>query len=420
MANDSAILPGWTARQVVEATLVVLVVALGFLLLYRLYSIVFTLFIAIVISLAIRPLVDILSRRGLPRWAGISLVLLAILLALIAFVILAAPLFVRQAVMLADRIPQYYDQLRTWLLESGSILLVQLGARLPQGLPTIGPPAAGSGAGLDTVAKTLGIAGDFGRGMFTLLAVIVLTFYWSLEGEWIIRSALLRLPMAQRSAAADLLAAMEDKVGAYLRAQALLSLVVGAAVAAACLLIGLPYAFLLGLLAATFESIPLVGTVLASFFPILVAFTLAPSQVIWVIVAVVIIQETEAHLLAPCIMNTTVGVHPIVTILALTALASFFGLTGAILAVPLAAIIQLLLDHFVLGPIPLELRQPEGRGQVSALRHRAIELAEDIRKRMRDREATRSEGGDQIEDAIESIAMDLDSILAQAERGGQP
>jgi hypothetical protein len=148
---------------------------------------------------------------------------------------------------------------------------------------------------------------------------------------------------------------------------------------------------------------------------VLLALSLAPSKVLWVIVAAVAIQQLESSLLVPRVMDRTVGVNGLVTILSLVGFTSLLGLPGALLAIPMAAIIQLLLDRFVLGLDAIEQDAPDGRDYLSKLRYEAQELVRDVRKQIRHKEEEVSEHTDAVEDEIESIATDLDSILARAE-----
>ena len=138
----------------------------------------------------------------------------------------------------------------------------------------------------------------------------------------------------------------------------------------------------------------------------------SPDKIILVIVAVVVIQELEGQLLVPRVMNAAVGVNPILTILIFTAFTSLLGLTGAILAVPIAAVIQILLDRFVSPPGRCEQEQPAARDRLSVLRLEAHDLIEDVRGRQRRKRDAPGEQEDQVEDMIESIATDLESLLA--------
>jgi hypothetical protein len=139
----------------------------------------------------------------------------------------------------------------------------------------------------------------------------------------------------------------------------------------------------------------------------------APDKIWWVIGAMVLIQQAENVLLVPRIMDRAVGVNPLVTLLSIAAFGSLLGIVGAILAIPLAAIIQVLLDAWVLSREAQQTNTIEGRDKASVVRYLAQDLAQDIRERIRARPSTQ-EDEDSIEERIESLVGDIDQLLAQA------
>jgi hypothetical protein len=191
----------------------------------------------------------------------------------------------------------------------------------------------------------------------------------------------------------------------------------------AYLLIGLPNAFVLALVAGLLEAVPMVGPLLGAIPAALVALSIAPVKLIWVIVATVIIQQLENSLLVPRVMRKAVGVNPFVTLLAIFAFSSLFGIAGALMAIPIAAIIQLLLDRFLFQPGTMESEVLVGRNYASRLRYEAQDLAQDLRKQARlNKEGPDRwvEQTDQVMDEIEAITTDLDSLLAQVNTSGAP
>ena len=117
----------------------------------------------------------------------------------------------------------------------------------------------------------------------------------------------------------------------------------------AYLIIGLPHALVLAIVAGVLEAVPVFGPVLGAIAPMLVALSVDPAQMVWVLLAAVVIQQSENYLLVPRIMDRSVGVNAVVTLLAIAGFSALEGLAGAVLAIPMAAIIQLLLDRYVLG-----------------------------------------------------------------------
>jgi hypothetical protein len=161
----------------------------------------------------------------------------------------------------------------------------------------------------------------------------------------------------------------------------------------------------------------MVGPFLGAVPAALVALSIAPDRLIWVILATIVIQQLEGSLLVPRVMNRTVGVNPFVTLLSLFAFGTLFGIAGALMAIPMAALVQLALNHFVFQPVTVELDASEGRDFASRLRYEAQDLIQDLRKQARHKKRGTDEKVSQIEqvmDEIETITTSLDELLAQS------
>lgn len=269
--------------------------------------------------------------------------------------------------------------------------------------------------------QALGYVATTGQALLTAGAILLIAFHWTLDGPRYIRSLLLLIPTGHRDSTRELISAIETKVGAYIAGQGILCLIIGVMALIAYSLIGLPYVLVLALVAGIMEAVPLVGPLLGAIPALLVAVSLGPDKVVYVIIATVIIQQLENSLLVPRVMRKAVGVNPFVSLLALFALSSLLGIAGALMAIPIAAIIQLLLDRFVFRPGALEPEVATGRNFASRLRYEAQDLAQDLRKQAR----LKKEGSDrtvkqtdQVMDEIESITTDLDALLAQAGHSG--
>ena len=418
-ANPDPQMYDWTFRRVVWATLVFACVIFCFWLLYRFYHVLFILFIAIVAGTVIRPVVSWLHQRGIPAIAGVILVYILLLILLIGFLWLLFPLIFAQSATLARDIPGYYHDLRAWMINDPNQLFMRLGQLLPAALPNLDPRIAQQ-TGEEVVAsagQVLGYVMLAAQVIFTAILILVLTFYWTLDGPRIIKTFLLLIPQDQRESIGELFSAMESKVGLYLAGQGILCLVISVMALVAYVLIGLPNALVLALAAGVMEAVPMIGPLLGAVPAGLVALSIAPDRLIWVIVATLIIQQLENTLLVPRIMKKTVGVNPFVTLLALFAFSSLFGIAGALMAIPIAAIIQLALNHFVFQSVTVELDVSEGRDYASRLRYEAQDLIQDLRKQSRRKKRGSDQTVMQIEhlmDEIETITTDLDAILAKA------
>lgn len=411
----------WTFRRVVWATLVLVSLIFCFWLLYRFYQVLFILFIAIVIGTVIRPLVNWLYQRGLSRSAGVILVYLLLFTLLTGFLWLLFPLIFEQSSALAKEVPGYYQKLRAGMLNESNQLIVRVGQLIPAALPSLNPRVAQQ-TGEEMVASAGQIL-DYlilaAQVIFTAIVILVLTLYWTLDGPRIIKSFLLLVPQDQRESIGELISAMESKVGFFIAGQGILCLVIGIMALISYMLIGLPNALVLALVAGVMEAVPMIGPLLGAVPAALVALSIGPDRLIWVIVATIIIQQLENSLLVPRIMRKAVGVNPFVTLLALFAFGSFFGLAGALMAIPIAAMIQLVLNHFVFKQATVEMEVSEGRDYASRLRYEAQDLAQDLRKQARLKKRGSElaiKQTEQVMDEIETITTNLDALLAQANK----
>jgi predicted PurR-regulated permease PerM len=218
-----------------------------------------------------------------------------------------------------------------------------------------------------------------------------------------------------------MITAIESKIGYFIAGQGALCLVVGVMAIIGYMAIGLPNAFVLGLVAGALEAVPMVGPTLGAIPAGMIALSVSPSMLIWVVIITVIIQLAENNLLVPRIMSKAVGVNPFVSLLAIFAFSTLFGLAGALMAIPMAAIIQLILDRFVFHPAETEKEMVEGRDLTSRLRYETKELTKDLKSQARitkvgaDIEVNQI---DKVMDEIEAITTDLDLLLSQIPETG--
>jgi predicted PurR-regulated permease PerM len=250
-------------------------------------------------------------------------------------------------------------------------------------------------------------------GLFTVTAIFLIGFYWTLEGENAIRALLRLLPNDKHESAREIFREIESRVGGYVRGQGIMVLTIAVADFVIFMLIGLPAALAVAVLAGLFEVIPVLGPTLGAIPAVLVAISYDSSKVPWVIAAGAIVQFLENNLLAPRVMHKTVGVNPIVTLLAIVAFGALFGFAGLLLAIPIAAIIQIIVDRSLLRPQPSGLEVPAGRDRLSKLRFDVQEFVGDARKLSQNKPTGSAESEvDPVEDILEGLAIELDQVLS--------
>ncbi len=399
-------------------------VSAGFALVYLFQNVVIFLFMAIVLSTALKPFMEWGHRRGLSWSLSVSLVFGALTAAVLTAAAFGLPLVVLQASTLAETLPKRYATLRDGWRSSKHTLIRRFAAALPAAVPaqeTGGQVTGGQKTdsfevpeGAGPLGVTLEMSAFAMRGVLSTAAVLLLAMYWSLQRQRTLHALLLLVAADRREEASELATGVEEKVGAYLRGQSILCVTVAILSLIVYWWLGLPQALPLALFAGVLEAVPMLGPALGAVPALLVAATTDSSKVVWVLLAAVVIQQLENYVLAPRVMDKSVGVHPVVTLLAIAGFGALFGLAGAILAIPLAAILQLLLNRYVLKPGVLEPAQPEGRDRLSRLRYEAQELIRDVRLHVRHKSESSNKVSDEHEESIESIARDLNLALAQS------
>ncbi|NLF66202.1 MAG: AI-2E family transporter [Chloroflexi bacterium] len=414
-------LPPLNARWVALGTLIVVSIAAGFLLLFRFRVVVLIFFFGIFISITIRPVVDWLFRRGIPRRAGVILVFVVAVALLTALILSGAPLIVDQVTRFTQQLPELYEQLRGSLIEGRIGPFLRVGLRLPEELSLSGGAPASDEEAIPLLRQSMAQVNQAARIILGIIATGLVAFYWTLDGERVKRGLLLLFPTERRERQRDLIADLENRLGKYTAGMGLLMLIIGALSFVAYLIIGLPYALFLALLAGLFEAVPTVGPTLAAIPAALVAYSISPTHALWVVVATLVIQQIENSILVPRVMKQAVGVPPLVTLLAIITFTLLFGVAGAIVAVPMAAVVSAIFERRVLEAENAVNMEPGGRDRLSVLRYETQQLLADVRRRSREEEpdAEPDDERSAIRDDLEGIVTELETILGVYQNGDE-
>lgn len=402
----------WAPNQVVLATLFVVFVFLFFWLLYHFRQVFFLFFIAIVVGTTMRPAVEWFYRRGISRPAGIIMIYLIIAASITGFIILFVPLLVDQATLFSQHLPQIQTDFRNALLLSNNLLVRNIGMRIPANLNFLSSSNPTPEEVLTQVNQTFRYAGIVLRGILSVLTVFLVAYYWTQESNFVIRNLLRLVPRARRGTVREFVQKVEEKIGGYLRGEALLCLAVGSAAFLAYWLIGLPYTLLLGIFAGFMELIPIFGPALGAVPAFLVAVAIDPNRAIWVIVATIFIQAMENVFLVPRIMRNSMGVHPIIILLSLITFNAIFGFMGALLALPLAAILQLVLEGVILSAAsPTKSVQSEDERTIEELINDSETVYQAITENPKSEDAPLHNANEQVRKEIIAIAQEMDTLL---------
>ncbi|MES2819354.1 MAG: AI-2E family transporter [Pseudomonadota bacterium] len=320
-------------------------------LLYLLLPILSPFLIAILLSYMCDPLVDRLERRGLSRTWGVVLVFTLFSLLMLMLLLVLVPMLGRQLVRLYELAPQILD----WL-QLSALPWVQAQLGLADGfwrfdqLKTLfgehmGKTTDIAGMLLAQVgASSLALLGWLGN----LLLVPVVCFY--LMRDWDLMVARLRvlLPRRRESLVVKLAGECHEVLGAFLRGQLLVMLALAVVYASGLMLLGLELGLLIGLLAGLASIVPYMGFVIglgAAVTAGLFQFGGDFYPLLGIVAVFMVGQLLEGMLLTPLLVGDRIGLHPVAVIFAILAGGQLFGFSGVLLALPVAAVIMVLLRH---------------------------------------------------------------------------
>ena len=215
---------------------------------------------------------------------------------------------------------------------------------------TTSPPPAGPGLppsgerGLSLIEIMVSIIVLVG-GMFGLITILILTFYLLIETNAMFEYFVRFVPAGRRSDVSVAARQAVTKVSAWLRAQFVLAGVMGVFSAVGLGLMSVPYFYVIALIAAIGETIPIVGPVIGGITAVAVAITVSTKLALMVGVYFLVLHQLEANILVPKIMEKSVGVSPVAVLVALLIGGALWGLVGAILAIPTAAILSVVIEE---------------------------------------------------------------------------
>ena len=294
-------------------------------------------YISALVAVGLSPVVTRLERRRirgtkpLPRWVAILEVYLLLVVVLVIVAVLVIPPLIDQARAFWTAIPDLLHRGQLWLIDRG-ILVRELTF-------TEAVQQTAQGNGSDAVTTLIGALSGFFGGLFGFLTILILAFYLLLDSRTLFRNFVSLFPKAERDRVEDVCRRISTKVRAWLAGQLLLAAAIGTSAAVGLWLLGVPYFFVLALIAGLGEMIPVVGPILSAIPAIAVALTVSPATALFVSIFFLAQQQLENHVLVPKIMERQVGISAGFVIIALLIGGSLLGIVGAILAVPTAAIL---------------------------------------------------------------------------------
>jgi predicted PurR-regulated permease PerM len=305
------------------------------------FSVLVLLLAAMLLAFLLSPLVARMEATGFPRVAAVLTVYLMVLGIIFGLGGLLVVPLAEQIAALIKNLPKNSHELDQFVKNVDTVLAkrgihVNVKPLVQQGIPYA------QRVGAELLGNTLLIVQTVSTVVIDILAVIVISLYLLIDGPRIRHNILRIIPDSQRNRALFFDAALRTVIGGYVRGQLLMALTIGLMAAGGTAMLGVQYPLVIGLAAGFFELVPMLGPILGALPAIGIAATQSWQLAVATIVLFIVIQQLEAHLIAPRIMGHAVGVHPIVAILAVLLGAQLDGVLGALVAVPVAGIVYVM------------------------------------------------------------------------------
>ena len=296
-------------------------------IIYLIRDLLIILFVAVIFVSALSPLVNFFIKLKLPKVLSIGLTYVIIISVLAGFLVSIIPPLVEQSNRLIVSSPPLVSQFFNGINIDKTLLSSELTA-LSKNLFSI----------------TLSVFDN----LLAIIFLLVLTFYMLLEKDNL-ESRLASLFRNKEERARRSIVKIEEKLGAWVQGQLILSLLVGTMSYIGLTILNIPYALPLALIAGVMEVIPVIGPIISAIPAIFIALTISPLLSIIVAALYLIIQQLENSLIVPQVMNRAVGLNPLIVILAIAIGSRLLGISGALLAVPIAVVFQIIAAEIIEG-----------------------------------------------------------------------
>jgi predicted PurR-regulated permease PerM len=301
------------------------------------------LLLAVVVVYMLNPVVTALERRGVPRAAGAGVVYVLFICVVALAVSLLVPLVTRQVGQVVDHFPTYVadaqDQIRRVAARFGQEPNFRLDADQIRNW-------LAAGDNRQAVTRYLTGLRSFTTSLLSGLVIFVIgpimAFYLLVDLPRLQRGAMALVPPGRREEMRSLMDRISQAVGGFFRGQLLVALFVGVASSIGLWAVGLPFWLLVGIVAGVFNLVPLIGPFIAGGLAVVIALVGGePLTALWAALVLLAVQQLDNHLISPNVMSRTVQLHPVVVMLALLVGASFAGLFGMLVIVPLVAVAKI-------------------------------------------------------------------------------
>ncbi len=333
--------PPWLNRWLITAALTILGVAATVWVIGQLTTLLLMLFIALFVAVALVPAVDWLEKRRWNRHWATVLVFVATLILILLFLATLLPLFISQTAAIAVKLPDYLATSEEWLGRFVDIDLLDGQVRTQlEDLGSLLQKYGGQVAG-----GVLAVGSTLVSVAFQGVTILLFSFYMVAEAPKMLRLVLSLFPARRQRLLLRIWEVSIEKTGGYVYSRMILAVLSAVITATVLALLSVPYPVALGIWVGMISQfLPVIGTYIAGALPVFIALFESPLTALWVLVLIIVYQQIENLFISPRVTSRTMAIHPAVSVGAVIAGGSLMGAIGAVLSLPVAAIVQSLIS----------------------------------------------------------------------------
>ena len=324
-----------------------LIIVVGVYLFWILRDLALLVLTAIIIASAIEPGVAFFIRYSIPRFISALLVYVLVFGAIFSILYFFFPPIIADAAGFLSAMPRYLDTINITAPLSNITNTVSVVSSQSQAQSYIQTLLSLQSLFTSSSGSVLQLLITFFGGIFSLMLVIVLSFYFALQDTGVDDFIRLVMPVKYEEYYVDLWKRSQKKIGLWMQGQILLSVIVGILVYLGLLIIGVPYALLLAVFTAMVEIIPVFGSIIAGVVAVIVGYSDGGVAIAAIVAGLyIVVNQFESNLIYPLIVKKIVGIPPLLVIVALIAGYTLAGFLGAILSVPVSAVLLEFINDF--------------------------------------------------------------------------
>lgn len=316
--------------------IIVILVAIGFILMVK--EVILLIFLALILASAFNPLISWLHERKIPKTLSVLSVYITFLSVIVVTILLTIPPVTDQFGQLIKLFPGYYQKMSDFFVNYMSTGTTPINSSLSS---NVGNSIGG------IVSSVFSTTFQIFGGIFAFITVLIMSFYFAIEENAIKKFVNSIIPSKHQPYVVNLFSKIQEKLGQWFRGQIILSLIIFVITFIGLLSLGVKYYLILAILAGVFEIIPYFGPWISGGVAVFLAFTQDPMKALFVLILYLVVQQLENSVIVPKVMGKSVGLNPLVVIIAILVGFKLAGVVGGLIAVPIAAAISVFVTDFL-------------------------------------------------------------------------